>query len=80
MFRHMAWIQPLECNMDFSRRVYEDRPDNSLFALAQKIAIYSVVPLMLIVFFEAVVKNLIVINLANIGIAIVNAAHRRWPA
>jgi hypothetical protein len=74
----MAWIQPFECNMDFSRRVYEDSPDHPLLALAQKIAIYAVIPMMLIVFFEAVVKNLIVIKFANMGIAIVNAAHRRW--
>ena len=76
----MAWIQPLEYNMNFSQRVIDDEPGHPLFALAQKIAIYTVIPMMLIVFFEAVVKNLIAINLANIGIAIINAAHHRWPA
>lgn len=71
----MMWIKPLEFNMDISLRVCEENFDNQFFATIQKIAIYSVVPMALIAFFEAVVKNMVLINLANVGITLINLAH-----
>ncbi len=71
----MSWISPIKMNMGISERVLDSKPDNLLIQTAQKIAIYSVLPFSLIVLFEAVIKNLIFINLANLGILILNTAH-----
>lgn len=71
----MTWITPFEANMDISRNIYEGRPSNRLVAIVQKIALCLVIPFAFIVFFEAIVKNLIFVNLANLGITILNAAH-----
>lgn len=62
-------------DMDISLSINEGRPSNQLVATIQKIAVYLIIPFALIVFFEAVVKNLILINLANLGIILLNAAH-----
>ncbi|PIS02950.1 MAG: hypothetical protein COT85_02660 [Chlamydiae bacterium CG10_big_fil_rev_8_21_14_0_10_42_34] len=61
--------------MSISRRLYESCPKNALLATVQKIIIYSFFPLSLIVFFEAVVKNMILINLSNVVITVLNAAY-----
>lgn len=71
----MSWISPIEMNMSISRNVYEGNSKNAFVALAQKVAIYLIIPMALIVFFEAVIKNLIFINLFNIAITILNSAH-----
>jgi hypothetical protein len=71
----MTWITPFEANMNISRNVYEGRPDNRLVAVIQKIALCLIIPFAFIVFFEAIVKNLILVNLANLGITLLNAAH-----
>jgi len=70
----MTWITPFELNMNISRSIYEGRPSNRLVAVIQKIALCLVIPFAFIVFFEAITKNLI-INLANLGITILNGAH-----
>ena len=74
----MEWICPLEANMNFSRSIYEEISENPFVATAQKIAIYTLIPLALIVFFEAIVKNLIYINLANLAIITLNASRDAW--
>ncbi len=71
----MACIQPFEFNMVISRSIYEGNSRNPLIAAAQKVATYSIIPLALIAFFEAVVKNLLVFNVANLGITLLNTAH-----
>jgi hypothetical protein len=68
-------ISLLEMNMSISRAVYESKSSNYLLALIQKVATYTLFPLLLIVAFEAVVKNMICINLANLGIVILNQLH-----
>ena len=71
----MAWINCIEMNMDISRNVYEGRPNHSLIALVQKVAVYTVIPLALIALFEGVVKNMILFNLANATIVLLNRIH-----
>ncbi len=71
----MAWIPPLEMNMNISRTVLEGKWDNPVIATLQKIALYTIIPFMLIATFEAIFKNLILINLANCLISILNLAH-----
>lgn len=74
----MTWISPLKMDMDISLGINEGRPSNQLVATIQKIAVYLIIPFALIVFFEAVVKNLILINLANLGICLLNEAHAAY--
>ena len=76
----MAWITPIQMNMDISQNIYEGNPSNNLIALVQKIAIYTIFPLLLIAAIEAMVKNLILINLANCGITLLNALHDGYHA
>ncbi len=71
----MAWISPIEFNMSISRNIYEWKSDVPLLATAQKIAIYLVIPLAFVVFFEAVVKNLFIFNVLNLGIVVINYLH-----
>lgn len=71
----MAWINRLELNMKISRNIYEGKSSNLLIAIAQKIAFYSIIPFVLIAFFEGIVKNFIVFNLANLGITIINGLY-----
>lgn len=74
----MAWIKPIEWDMGISRRIVEGCSHDSFLSTIQKIAIYMVVPFALVVFFEAAVKNLVLITLANVSIAILNGAHSLW--
>lgn len=74
----MPWITPFNANMDISLSIIEGRPGNPLIAMIQKIAIALVIPFAMIAFFEAVLKNLIFINLANLGITLLNAAHATY--
>lgn len=74
----MSWISPVELNMSISRNIYECRSDIAVIAIAQKIATYLVIPLALIVFFEAVVKNLVVFNLINLSIVVINSIREAW--
>ena len=76
----MSWIAPLEMNMSISQNIYEGHSNNCLIDLAQKIAIYAIIPLALVVMFESVVKNLIFINLANVCITILNSTHDWYHA
>ena len=76
----MAQIPPLEMNMNISRSVYEWNSKNCIIATAQKIAIYTLLPFSLIVMFEAVIKNLICINLANMLFTILNAGREGYHA
>lgn len=71
----MGRITPLVANMDLTQNIYENRSNNCLIALIQKIAIYTFFPLAFIAIFEAVVKNIVLINLANAAISIFNKAH-----
>ncbi len=66
-------------NMNISRRIYEGNPDNRFIATAQKIAIYTVSPIMMIMMFEAIIKNLIFINLANTTITLINTIYDIYP-
>ncbi len=75
----MAWINPIELNMNISRNIYEGRSSHYLIGLVQKIATYLIIPLALIVFFEAVVKNMILFNLLNLGIVLLNGIHDIYP-
>lgn len=68
-------IRYIEYNMDLSVSIYEEPSDNRLIATAQKIAIYSVIPMMMVILFEAIVKNLLLINLGNLGIFTLNKLH-----
>lgn len=76
----MPWIAPLEMNMSISQNIYEGTSTNSFIATAQKIAIYSIIPLALVVMLESIIKNLIFINLANLAITIINTAHDGFHA
>lgn len=71
----MSWITPFEMNMDITRNVYEEPSDYLLIDLAKKVALYSVIPLTMIAAFEAIFKNVLFVNLANFGVAILNAGH-----
>lgn len=71
----MTLIDPLTLNMSITRAVLEGKSDNILFATAQKVAVYSILPFAIIVIFEAVIKNLICFNIANCGIALINKIH-----
>lgn len=71
----MTWIQPIQPNMDISRTILEGKFDNNLIDTAQKIAIYTLIPFLLIAALEAIVKNFILINLANCGITLLNGGY-----
>ncbi|MGB7978881.1 MAG: hypothetical protein WCF19_06960 [Chlamydiales bacterium] len=62
-------------NMSISNSILERRPKNYLIATARKIAIYLFFPFAFILIFEAIVKNFILINLANTAISILNTVH-----
>lgn len=62
-------------NMDISRTVLEGKWDNWFIDTAQKVALYTIIPFILIAALEAIVKNLILINLANCAIAILNVGY-----
>jgi hypothetical protein len=76
----MSWISPIEMNMSISQNIYEGHWNNPLIVLAQKIAIYSIIPLALVVIFESIIKNLIFINLLNVGITVLNLTHDWYHA
>jgi len=61
--------------MDFSLHICEGRATIPFFATVQKVATYSLIPLAVVAFFEAVVKNLFFINLANFSITLINTVH-----
>ena len=67
-------IQPFTPNMDISRTVLEGRWGNSFIDTTQKVAIYSVIPIALIIFVEAVLKNMLFINLTNATISLINVS------
>lgn len=71
----MSWISPIQMNMDISRTVLQGKWDQCWIDTAQKIAIYTLLPFILIATVEAILKNLILINLANCAIAVLNAGH-----
>ncbi|MBX7065886.1 MAG: hypothetical protein K1X28_01525 [Parachlamydiales bacterium] len=71
----MSWIQPIQPNMDISLTILEGKFENSLIDTAQKIAIYTVIPFMMIAILEALIKNFILIGLANCAIAVLNSGH-----
>jgi hypothetical protein len=68
-------ISQIAYNMDISRGIIESKSDNPILALIQKVAILTVFPLALIALFEAVIKNMIVYNLLNLGIVVINHIH-----
>lgn len=59
--------------MNISCTVYEGRWESPCIEVAQKIAVYSAIPMAFILFFEAVVKNMIFINLANVVITVIHS-------
>ena len=71
----MSWILPIGMNMDLSRAVLEGNWDNSFLDIALKVARSTVIPFMMIVMFEAIVKNFILINTLNVGITLLNEGH-----
>ena len=71
----MSWIRPIEMNMNLSLRVEEAKWDNTFLEIAQKVALYTIIPFTLIAMFEAIVKNFIVINTLNLGITLLNGCH-----
>ena len=71
----MSLITPFEMNMNISRTVLEGRWDNYLLDTVQKVALYSIIPFTLIIAFEAIVKNFLLINAANLGIALINSGY-----
>jgi hypothetical protein len=75
----MAWLNPIEFNMNIFLDLRRKKADHPLIATIQKIAIYSLIPIALVAFFEAVVKNMIFINLFNLGIVVLNSLHDLWP-
>lgn len=68
----MVSIQLFEMDMNISRNIYERESKNRFIATAEKIALYSIIPFTFILLFEAVVKNMILINLANLLITVIN--------
>lgn len=74
----MSWIRPVEMNMDVSRTLSEGRWNNCLLVTIQKVALYTVVPFLLIASFEAIVKNLICINTINAVISVINVGHELY--
>lgn len=71
-------IPLLEMNMNIARYIIEGRPSNRMLALANKVAVATLFPLMLIVALEVYVKNLICIGSINLAITIINLAQSRW--
>lgn len=69
-------ISKLEMDMSISRNIYEGRSPHWFVSLAQKVATYALIPLALVAMFEAVVKNLIGINLINLGIVCINQVQK----
>lgn len=74
----MTPIPLFEMNMDTSRNIYERESKNRLIATAQKIAIYTIIPFMMILSFEAVVKNLILVNMGNVIISLINGISEKY--
>lgn len=70
----------LEPNMSISRNIYEGRWENRWVTLAQDIAIGTIIPFTLVVLFEAVIKNLIFITLANVAITLLNISREKYHA
>ena len=62
-------------NMDISRTLLEGKWENWFLDTVQKVTLYTIIPFMMIAAFEAVVKNFILINLANCIITLINAGH-----
>ncbi|HSX11673.1 MAG TPA: hypothetical protein VLF94_08170 [Chlamydiales bacterium] len=58
--------------MNITRNIYEMKSKNQFIAIAEKVATYTLIPLLLVAMFEAVVKNMIFINLANVCIVVYN--------
>jgi hypothetical protein len=71
----MAWIAPIKMNMDISLNVLEGHWEHEWIATAQKVAIITVAPFALIAMTEAIVKNMILINLMNVAITLLNVTH-----
>ncbi len=71
----MAWIPPVQLNMDYSRAFLEWNPKNRVVAAIRKIALTLIIPFVLIVFSEAVFKNLVLFGAINTGITLINLAH-----
>ena len=61
--------------MNISHDVLEAEYESPLLAKIQKIAICTVIPMLLLSALESVVKNLILINLANFTIALANGTY-----
>ena len=71
----MSWIRPFEANMNLSAAVLNWQPKSIWIQTAKKIAVCLIIPFGMITFFEAVVKNLIFVNLANACVTILNLSY-----
>jgi hypothetical protein len=81
----MAFIEPFDYNMRISTEFLEWRPENPIVAVIHNIALYTIIPFAMIVVLEAVFKNIIVYNIANLAITcVINKVHelffKREPA
>lgn len=68
-------IEPINMNMGISRTVLEGKWDNYFLDLVQKVAIYTIIPFSMIVAFEAIVKNCLLINTLNVSILLINQGY-----
>ncbi len=74
----MTWISPFKMDMSISEAVLKSSSDYPIVETIQKIAIYTVIPFLLIAAFEAIVKNFICINLLNCLVTVLNASHNLY--
>lgn len=67
----MTRIEYFKMNIDLSQQIAELDSDNVFILTAQKVAVYSIIPFMMILAFESSIKYVFT-NLANLVISVIN--------
>ena len=69
-------VRPITPNMNISKSIIETNWDNFFMDTVQKIAVCSVIPFSIIVFMEAVLKNMLFTNVINLTITLFNGMEK----
>ena len=72
-------VQYFTPNMEISRTILERRWESPFIDTVQKVATYSIIPIAMIIFLEAVLKNMVFINLANVTVYLINKSIKLYP-
>jgi hypothetical protein len=67
----MAYINPVQIDLNISLAVLKGRKDAPYLDTLCKVAVYSIIPIAIIVFLEAIIKKL-AFTLCNVAITIIN--------